>query len=399
MSRVLRCPCLPLLFVFSLLAFADPLSAEVVINEIHYNPDVKTEPAEFIELFNAGLEAVDLSSWRITGGVAYTFPEGTSIASGACAVLAQDPATILSKFGVSALGPWTGKLNNDGETIKLVNAAGATEDEVDYQLGFPWPTVGDPPGYSIELINPAFDNSLGGNWRRSVVGDATSGALTLISSRSSWKYFPGLSEASSPATAWRQLDFDDSSWAEGRAPIGYDPSLHMGTSLDDMRYNYTTVFFRKTFVIENVTAIRDLVLEALYDDGFKVWINGHPIRDGAFNMAAGEVPFYGSAGLAIEDNSFNEFTLDGARSFLVPGTNVLAIQAANASIGGSSDFFWDARLLAQTGPASHGPIRAPLILFSLPTRLRKYGRWTTARMSHTRASPSPLRPKSPTRMQ
>jgi hypothetical protein len=35
--------------------------SEVVINEIHYNPDVDTELVEFIELYNPGSAAVDLS--------------------------------------------------------------------------------------------------------------------------------------------------------------------------------------------------------------------------------------------------------------------------------------------------------------------------------------------------
>ena len=45
-------------------------------------------------------------------------------------------------------------------------------DEVEYQLGFPWPTVGDPipadqpgAGCSMQLTNPLFDNDLGGSWR------------------------------------------------------------------------------------------------------------------------------------------------------------------------------------------------------------------------------------------
>ena len=41
------------------------------------------------------------------------------------------------------------------------------QDEVDYQRGFPWPTVGDAPGYSMELVHPALDNDLGGSWRSS----------------------------------------------------------------------------------------------------------------------------------------------------------------------------------------------------------------------------------------
>ena len=38
--------------------FVLPLPASIVINEIHYNPDVKTEPVEFVELYNAGVTPV-----------------------------------------------------------------------------------------------------------------------------------------------------------------------------------------------------------------------------------------------------------------------------------------------------------------------------------------------------
>jgi len=38
-------------------------SAAIVINEIHYNPDVKTEPVEFVGLVNAGSDTVDMSGW------------------------------------------------------------------------------------------------------------------------------------------------------------------------------------------------------------------------------------------------------------------------------------------------------------------------------------------------
>src|SRR5436190_281557 len=110
-------------------------------------------------------------------------------------------------------------LNNEGERIVLRNAAGGIENEVDYQQGFPWPTVGNSPGYSIELVNPSFDNNLGANWRASVAGNPTQQSQTLIPDHSIWKYFKGLSEASSPTTAWRALDFDEAGWLTGPAPI------------------------------------------------------------------------------------------------------------------------------------------------------------------------------------
>ncbi len=58
------------------------------------------------------------------------------------------------------------------ETVELRTSDGVEVDQVDYQLGFPWPTVGDSVpetttgnGYSIQLVNPGFDNDLAGSWR------------------------------------------------------------------------------------------------------------------------------------------------------------------------------------------------------------------------------------------
>src|SRR6185437_10278656 len=328
-------------------------ASPVVINEIHYNPDQKTEHVEFIELFNVGTNTVDLSGWYFSDGIQYTFGNGTFLAAGGYLVVAREPTAVLTKFGAAALGPWTGTLNNDGDRIVLRNAAGAVEDEVDYQPGFPWPTVGDAPGYSIELINPTFDNNLGANWRASAAGNPAQQSQTLIADHSDWKYLEGLSEASSPTTAWRALNFDDSGWPTGAAPIGYDPAIAMGTYLNDMRSNYTTVFFRAKFVVNDPSQIGALALEALYDDGFKVWINGANVLN--VNISSAEVPFDGTAGPAREDGSYNHFDLNSPQGYLVSGTNIIAIQAANSSLTASSDFFLDPRLLATIGPATHGP--------------------------------------------
>ena len=72
----------------------------------------------------------------------------------------------------TVFGPFGGKLANEGERVTLCDATGAVVDEVEYQLGFPWPTVGDPipedqpgKGHSMQLVHPAFDNNLAGHWR------------------------------------------------------------------------------------------------------------------------------------------------------------------------------------------------------------------------------------------
>jgi hypothetical protein len=41
---------------------------DVVINELHYNPDGGDDLEEFIELYNAGHDAVDLAGWTIDDG-------------------------------------------------------------------------------------------------------------------------------------------------------------------------------------------------------------------------------------------------------------------------------------------------------------------------------------------
>ncbi len=139
----------------------------IVINEIHYHPPDKTEPAQFIELYNAGDKAVDLSGWKFYSGVQFTFPAGARLAPDAYFVVAQNTNFFRARFAFAAQGQFEGRLSRNGEKLVLQTATGQLADEVDYRIGFPWPTVGVPPGSSIELVNPSFDNSLGGNWRAS----------------------------------------------------------------------------------------------------------------------------------------------------------------------------------------------------------------------------------------
>ncbi|MCK4292397.1 MAG: lamin tail domain-containing protein, partial [Planctomycetes bacterium] len=156
-------------------------AAAVVINEIHYDPDVKTEMVEFLELHNISTLDIDIGGWYFSDGIVYEFPQGTVLAAGGYLVVAEDPylaytpTTIMAKYGVAdnlVYGPFVGRLNNDGERIVLRDSNRKKIDEVDYQLGFPWPTVGDPvpdtqpgKGHSMQLVNPFIDNDLGGSWR------------------------------------------------------------------------------------------------------------------------------------------------------------------------------------------------------------------------------------------
>jgi CotH kinase protein/Lamin Tail Domain len=153
----------------------------IIINEIHCNPDMAVELVEFVELHNSLDVPVNISGWSFCDGISYTFPPGTFIAANGYIVVAENPnlavspITIHDKYGTDnsiIYGPFVGSISNNGEKIELCNAEGFEIDQVDYQLGFPWPTVGDSVpdttdgnGHSIQLINPSLDNDLGGSWR------------------------------------------------------------------------------------------------------------------------------------------------------------------------------------------------------------------------------------------
>lgn len=89
-------------------AEAGPSPYTVRINEVLPNPKEKSDAGEFIELYNPGLDTIDLSGWEIRDASAtgkYVFPNGTNIASlGYLVVTDQD-------FSLS--------LNNSSETLSL----------------------------------------------------------------------------------------------------------------------------------------------------------------------------------------------------------------------------------------------------------------------------------------
>ncbi|MBC8148128.1 MAG: lamin tail domain-containing protein [Verrucomicrobiaceae bacterium] len=154
-------------------------SGAPVINEIHFNPPENPVREEFIEIYNPGPEAVDLNGWRISSAVDFTFTNPTPLPAGSFVLIAEDPATMSSSFGVSAHGPWLGKLNSDGETVRLRDTTDSVIDQADYKVGFPWPVTANGGGPSIELINADLDNGLGSSWRSSL-SDPTPGEINSV---------------------------------------------------------------------------------------------------------------------------------------------------------------------------------------------------------------------------
>ena len=169
-------------------------------------------------------------------------------------------------------------------------------------------------------------------------------ADVLFEMGSNWKYFKGKTGyPSGTATEWRETAFDDSAWAAGPTPIYYGEPL-TGTLIDDMRYTYSCIFLRKAFVLQNPLEISQLKLDAICDDGFVAWLNGHEVA--RYNVPDGEIAFNGFSFSALsEPIPWETYPLDSVSAFLVEGTNVMAIQLLNCNLT-SSDIVFDATLSA-----------------------------------------------------
>ena len=66
-----------------------PIRSEIVINEIMYRSASEPRRREFIELFNRSAAPIDLTGWRIRGGVDFDLPAGTTLGAGAYLVIAR----------------------------------------------------------------------------------------------------------------------------------------------------------------------------------------------------------------------------------------------------------------------------------------------------------------------
>jgi hypothetical protein len=173
----------------------------------------------------------------------------------------------------------------------------------------------------------------------------------LVASNAPWMFLKGWAEASTPVDAWRQAGFDDSSWSNAFAPFFYGDPYSNGvpafTLLSDMLGGYSSIYLRKTFVVGNAALVTNLLFRAQSDDGFIAWINGVEVL--RYNMAAGDLPYNGSAPTAINEPNntgaaYLDYTLPAPGGYLTSGTNVLAVHAFNNQPTTSSDFGFNAQL-------------------------------------------------------
>jgi len=108
-----------------------------------------------------------LADVKFTHGIRFTFDKNAIIQPDSFVVLARDSTVFFEKYGFKPDGDYDGKLSNDGEYLSLFDPFDNLIDSVLYNDVMTWDTLADGHGYSLELINPDFDNSLAVSWQHS----------------------------------------------------------------------------------------------------------------------------------------------------------------------------------------------------------------------------------------
>lgn len=151
---------------------------DIVVNEIMYEP--LTGYAEYIEIYNATLDSINIAGWKIIEGGGKTFLLSSKtfyLGSGKFFLIASDSSifnlypylkeTEFKKF-ITITNSSDLSLSNSGDIIVLQDVFGNTVDSVAYNPKWHNPEIEDVKGRSLEKINPLLNSNDGRNWSTSV---------------------------------------------------------------------------------------------------------------------------------------------------------------------------------------------------------------------------------------
>ncbi|MBN1125408.1 MAG: lamin tail domain-containing protein [Sedimentisphaerales bacterium] len=136
--------------------------------EIHPYIPFHESPQEWVELYNRSDHSVDLTGWKLDGGIEYEFTPGTMIESGRYLVVAADADILRSMVpDIAIVGNFNGGLSDREDVILLQDANKNIADEVHYYDRGYWPQYADAGGCSLELCDSSADNAFASAWASS----------------------------------------------------------------------------------------------------------------------------------------------------------------------------------------------------------------------------------------
>jgi hypothetical protein len=318
----------------------DPIA--ICINEIMPDNeatlvDENGATPDWIELHNPTDAAVDLEGWALSDDelqpMLHVLPKGVTLPAKGFLLLYADGETALGpqhlSFQLAAGGGLVALFAPDGAATKItygpINADFAAARRPDCCAG----------DACIEL------DFLGtpGSTNTPVVIEP----VTVLPPGSTYRYYD---LGAPPPANWADPGFDDSGWATGAAPFGYNDA-HINTVVDygpDQQDKYITTWIRTTFEVTDVPTVASATVSLLRDDGAAAYING--VEVARSNLPAGPLTADTLATVTVTNGEamFFPFTFD--KALLVEGTNVIAVEV-HQSVANSSDLGVDAQVIVE----------------------------------------------------
>jgi hypothetical protein len=158
--------------------------SDIVINEIMYNPISLNDDDQYVELYNRGSNAVNLTGWQFVSGITFAFPSNAIVQPDSYLVVARNAARMLANYpnlnAGNLIGNFSGKLSHHGERLALAmsdttvttnqsgppqtNTIHITMDEVTWGTGGRWSQWSAGGGSSLELVDPHANHRQAPNW-------------------------------------------------------------------------------------------------------------------------------------------------------------------------------------------------------------------------------------------
>ena len=118
---------------------SQPANLPLQIVSLDFNPSSGNQAQEYIALANPNPIALDISGWKLSGAVTFTFKQGTVVPSNSVFYVSPDFVGFRSRTsgprggqGLFVVGPYKGQLSAQGEKIVVTDEAGQIVASQDY---------------------------------------------------------------------------------------------------------------------------------------------------------------------------------------------------------------------------------------------------------------------------
>ena len=205
---------------------------------------------------------------------------------------------------------WLELYNNDSLAINLKGFGLSDKDDEPMKWIFPDINI-NPKDYMLIFASGKDQKQIISHWE------------TIIDWGDEWRY--QLGNADIPSN-WNTVEFDDSDWSIGNSGFGYGDN-------DDSTVVEKTIslYIRKTFFVEDLNDILQVLFHVDYDDGFVAYINGNEIARANIGTP-GIQPLYNQGASSTRESEIihgGKPEMYNVESIIQEGENVLAVQVHN----------------------------------------------------------------------